>query len=227
PSNAGQDTENTSTPSPVTAPTSIKDPTVLLLADANNGFNNLSRYVIALGGPAPLASRVPICIQPVSPRMLPPPPQPSRNPTHTSPQPGRIACRDRWLRPKIDSWVHGVKQLAAVATRFPHSAYAGLVSCLAAEWQYVCRIVPDIGPLLAPIEQALRDTFLPAVIGPDIAIDDDLRKLLALGVKSGGLAIRDPTTQADALYHSSRDATSYLAGSLLRNEPINTHHHKN
>ena len=139
---------------------------------------------------------------------------------------GSTACRDNWLRPKIDEWVQGVTKLATVATRFPHSAYAGLVSCLAAEWQYVCRIMPNIGPLLAPIKHALRNKFLPAIIGPGIEIDDDLRNLLALGVKSGGLAIRDPTTQADSLYRSSHDKTSYLADSLLRNEPINTHHHR-
>ena len=106
-------------------------------------------------------------------------------------------------------------KLAAIATHFPHSAYAGLVSCLAAEWQYVCRIVPNIRPLLAPIEHALRTKFLPAVIGPGIEIDDELRNLLALGIKSGGLTIRDPTTQAEPLYRSSSEATSYLAESLL------------
>ncbi|KAL7477593.1 hypothetical protein ACHAW6_004462 [Cyclotella cf. meneghiniana] len=131
-----------------------------------------------------------------------------------------------WLRPKIESWVQGVNKLAAIATRFPHSAYVGLVSCLATEWQYACRVIPDIGPLLAPIKHAIRTTFLPAVIGPNIEIDDDLQNLLALGVKSGGLAIRDPTTQAESLYRSSRDATTYLSESLLHNEPINTHHHK-
>ncbi|KAL7478162.1 hypothetical protein ACHAW6_003943 [Cyclotella cf. meneghiniana] len=40
------DTENTSMPSPVAAPMSIEDPTVLLLANADNGFNILSHYVM-------------------------------------------------------------------------------------------------------------------------------------------------------------------------------------
>ncbi|KAL7479439.1 hypothetical protein ACHAW6_005204 [Cyclotella cf. meneghiniana] len=81
----------------------------------------------------------------------------------------------------IDTWVYGVNSLASVATRFPHSAYAGLVSCLMAEWQYICRIVPNIGPLLQPIEDAHHTKFLKAILGSDIAIDYDLHNLLALG----------------------------------------------
>ncbi|KAL7475656.1 LOW QUALITY PROTEIN: hypothetical protein ACHAW6_003456, partial [Cyclotella cf. meneghiniana] len=220
PTNDNQTAENTTMPPMSATPVPPEDPTVLLLTDADNGFNNLSRYAMLREARHrwPSGSRFAYNLYRHECRLL------LRGPPGTPP--ALLLSREGVMQGCIDSWVHGVKQLAAVATRFPHSAYAGLVSCLAAEWQYVCRIVPDIGPLLAPIEQVLRDTFLPAVIGPGIAIDDDLRNLLALGVKSGGLAIRDPTTQADALYQSSRDATSYLAGSLLRNEPINTHHHK-
>ncbi|KAL7475381.1 hypothetical protein ACHAW6_002106, partial [Cyclotella cf. meneghiniana] len=51
------------------------------------------------------------------------------------------ATGDKWLSPMIQKWVTGIKRLAAIATRFPHSAYAGLVSCLSAEWQYICRTI--------------------------------------------------------------------------------------
>ncbi len=335
PTNDGQDAATTPAPPPTEAPMTPEDPTVLLLADADNGFNNLSRYAmlwearhrwpsgsrfaynlyrhecrLLLRGPPgttpalllsregvmqgcvwgmilygigllPLAEHLrqqdPTVLQPwyaddfamegpssrvatlfttlcqkgpsigyfpapakswaICPRASEPsarkifedsslPVKFSRGQRYVGGFIGSTACRDTWLRPKIDSWVHGVSKLAAVATRFPHSAYAGLVSCLAAEWQYACRTVPNIGPLLAPIEHAIRTAFLPAILGPDITIDDDLRDLLALGVKSGGLAIRDPTRQAEALYHSSREATSYLSDSLLRSEPISTHHHR-
>ncbi|KAL7489743.1 hypothetical protein ACHAW6_015415 [Cyclotella cf. meneghiniana] len=49
----------------------------------------------------------------------------------------------------IQKWVIGIEQLVAIATSFPHSAYAGLISCLSAKWQYICRTVPDVGPCLA------------------------------------------------------------------------------
>ncbi|KAL7477155.1 hypothetical protein ACHAW6_002997 [Cyclotella cf. meneghiniana] len=56
--------------------------------------------------------------------------------------------REEWLSPMIQKWFMGVKQLAAVATRLPQSAYTRLVSCLSAEWQYICRTVQSVGPSL-------------------------------------------------------------------------------
>ena len=135
--------------------------------------------------------------------------------------------RDEWLSPMIQRWVMGIEQLAAIASRFPHSAYAGLVSCLSAEWQYICRTVPEVGPSLAPVENALRTKFIPAIIGVDGPIDDDLRTLLGNGVKTGGLAIRDPTLTAASLFSASVEATGMLTGTLIRNEPINVEAHRN
>ena len=139
---------------------------------------------------------------------------------------GSTSKRDRWLAPLVEKWVLGVKRLSAVALRFPHSAYAGLVSCLSAEWHYASRAVPDIGPLLAPIEEALRTHFLPAILGRTDPIDDDLRRLLSLGVKQGGLAIRNPAEGADALFHCSRAATETLVHSLLTNQPLGLDNHR-
>ncbi|KAL7475280.1 hypothetical protein ACHAW6_001201, partial [Cyclotella cf. meneghiniana] len=127
----------------------------------------------------------------------------------------------------IQKWVMGIKRLAAIATRFPHSAYTGLVSCLSAEWQYICRTIPDVGPSLVPVEQALRTKFLPAITGFTDPINDELRTLLGSGVKTGALTIRDPTGTTASLYSTSVDATDMLAGTLIRNEPINIKAHRN
>ncbi|KAL7474397.1 hypothetical protein ACHAW6_001467 [Cyclotella cf. meneghiniana] len=112
----------------------------------------------------------------------------------------------------IQKWVTEIKQLAAITTRFPHSAYAGLILCLSAEWQYICQKVPDC---------------LPAVLGIDGPINDELRTLLGNGVKTGGLAIRDPTIAAASLYITSVEATEMLTGTLIQNEPINVKAHQN
>ena len=140
---------------------------------------------------------------------------------------GLRATQDEWLSPLVQKWVMGIERLAAVATRFPHAAYAGLVSCLSAEWQYICRTVPDVGPSLAPVEQALCTKFLLAITGFTDPINDELRTLLGNGVKTGGLAIRDPTVMAASLYSTSVDATDMLAGTLTRNELINIDAHRN
>ncbi|KAL7475669.1 hypothetical protein ACHAW6_001578 [Cyclotella cf. meneghiniana] len=115
----------------------------------------------------------------------------------------------------IQKWVTGVEQLAAVASRFPHSAYAGFVLCLSVKWQYICRTVPDVGPSLVSVENALCTKFLPAVLGINGPIDDKLRTLLGNGVKTGGMAIRDPTLTSASLYSTSVEATEMLTGTLI------------
>ncbi|KAL7474735.1 hypothetical protein ACHAW6_000694 [Cyclotella cf. meneghiniana] len=140
---------------------------------------------------------------------------------------GSRTTRDEWLSPMIQKWVTGIKRLAAIATRFPHSSYTSLVSCLSAEWQYICRMVPDVGPRLMPVEQALRTKFLPEITGFTDPINDELRTLLGNRVKTGGLTIRDPTVTAASLYSTSVKATDMLAGTLIRNEPININAHRN
>ncbi|KAL7474844.1 hypothetical protein ACHAW6_000795 [Cyclotella cf. meneghiniana] len=127
----------------------------------------------------------------------------------------------------IQKWVTGIERLATVATRFPHSAYAGLVLCLSAEWQYICQTIQDVGPSLAPVENALCKKFLPAVLGIDGTIDDELRTCLGNEVKTKGLAIRDPTLTAAFLYSTSVEATDMLAGTFIQTAPINVKAHQN
>ncbi|KAL7474215.1 hypothetical protein ACHAW6_000202 [Cyclotella cf. meneghiniana] len=136
------------------------------------------------------------------------------------------AKHNRWLTPLVEKWVHGIEHLSAVALRFHHSTYARLVSCLSAEWQYVCCTVLDVGPLLAPIEEALWTHFLPAILGRADPIDDDLCHLLSLGVKQGGLAICNPVEGADALFRCSRAAMETLVHSLLTNQPLGLDNHR-
>jgi hypothetical protein len=55
---------------------------------------------------------------------------------------GLEAMLERWMDPKVKKWVAGIEILARIASRFPQTAYAGLVSSLQAKWQYLCCVVP-------------------------------------------------------------------------------------
>ena len=90
-----------------------------------------------------------------------------------------------------------------MARKYPQSAYVGLTQCLQAEWQYVCRVDPGVGPLLQPVEDALVSSFLPALFDfkQNQKITDSFRELLGNAVKQGGLvAIRNPTVGASRLH---------------------------
>ena len=95
---------------------------------------------------------------------------------------GTTAARDQWLAPQIQQWVRGVETLAKVARRFPQTAYAGLTRSLQQEWQYLQRVTPAVADAFGPVEAALADSFLPALLGEDRAGIVKLRELLALPV---------------------------------------------
>jgi hypothetical protein len=82
-----------------------------------------------------------------------------------------------------------------------------------------------VGKHLAPIEKALREKFLPALLGVDTPISDDFRLLLAQGVRHGGLAIRTPVETAPRLHQASTEASSLLVASLLNNTALDNEAH--
>ena len=68
------------------------------------------------------------------------------------------------MRPKVEAWSQGVRNIAKIFQRYPQSAYAGLGMSLQLEWQYLQITVPGFGSLMGPIYDALREAFFPALL---------------------------------------------------------------
>jgi hypothetical protein len=131
-----------------------------------------------------------------------------------------------WIDPQIEKWVAGVHELSKVARRYPQTAYAGLSKSLQAEWQYLQRVTPNIDQAFAPLEMVIAETFLPALLDSTVAEVAQLRSLIALPVRFGGLGIPDPTTTGAACFSASTDATSLLTDSLIHNTPFCAQEHR-
>ena len=67
---------------------------------------------------------------------------------------------------------------------------------------YFLRSIEGIGPLLHPLEDSIRQQFLPALTGRDISDTD--RKLLALPAHYGGLGLINPTAMSEKHAFSMR-----------------------
>ena len=126
---------------------------------------------------------------------------------------GTRAELEAYVREKIVDWVDNVKVLSRAAKRYPQSAYCVFTKSLQAEWIYIQRILPGIGHLFAPLEEAIADVFIPALLGT-VTIDPSDRSLyrdiFALPVRKCGLAIMDPTKTADAAFKASTVMTGYM-----------------
>jgi hypothetical protein len=128
---------------------------------------------------------------------------------------GTEEALNQWLELKIQQWVLGVKSLAQVTRRYPQTAYAGLAMSLQQEWQYLQRVVTGCGTAFQPIEDALWDVFIPALLQGVPA--ETQRKLTSLAVRHAGLGIPDPTSTAVANYDTLCQAPDPL--SLSWQEP--------
>jgi hypothetical protein len=137
---------------------------------------------------------------------------------------GSADARKAWLDPQVADWAAGVRTLAGIATRFPQTAFAGLTKSLASEWQYLQRVSGGgDGEAFAPIETALREAFIPALLGetPTAAeTETALRTLIGLSTKSAGMGLPDPAGSAKANSDASADSTSALVTALLAGEEL-------
>ena len=91
-------------------------------------------------------------------------------------------------------------------------------------WNYVCRTTPDIGELLKPLENTIKETFLPAIIGKSF-IDDTFRKIISLPAKLGGMSIPDVTEVSDREYTNSIRVTDQLTNAIVQQGNVLTLDH--
>ena len=136
-----------------------------------------------------------------------------------------IEC-DAWITEKINDWIKKVNTLAEVAKRFPQSAYSGFCRSLQMEWQYIQRVVPGIAPLFQPLEKAIQDQFLPALLGENDPITGELRKILSLSTKSAGIGIWDPVETCNHNFTTSLEVTELISDSLIQNTDMNVGEHQ-
>ena len=77
----------------------------------------------------------------------------------------------------------------------------------------------DSGTYFEPVERALRQEFIPALLGlPKEDILGRFRELLSQSVKKGGLGIRNPVDSADHVHTTSTDAATHLVCTMLDRE---------
>ena len=72
----------------------------------------------------------------------------------------------------------------------------------------------------APVEKALAEDFLPALLSDTVKTTSTLHDLLAFPVRFSGLGIPDPRTEATTHFDMSRGATADLIASLQNSEPL-------
>ena len=94
-------------------------------------------------------------------------------------------------------YLSGSWKLSGSQTSQEHNhAFAAFSHGICHRWTYLTRVLPVSEELLQPLEKVIRMTFLPALTGQS-AFNDEIRRLLALPPRHGGLGITNPVTEAN------------------------------
>ena len=131
---------------------------------------------------------------------------------------GSRQFKESYLQEKIDEWVEGVERLAKIAAIEPQVAFSAFIQRMQSRWTFVTRTVANISELMQPLEDAIRQKFLPSLLGREV--NDLERELFTLPARHGGLGIVNPCTQSDQHFSNSEELTLPLVAMILAQERI-------
>lgn len=78
---------------------------------------------------------------------------------------GTQAFVESYVKQKVSEWAGAVERLSSIAQTQPHAVYAAFTHGLMSKWTYLTRAIPNIGDLLSPLEDRIRQKFLPSLMG--------------------------------------------------------------
>ena len=121
---------------------------------------------------------------------------------------GSQGFKHEYVHDKVAEWVKQLQKLTTFAHTEPHAAYTAFIYGFVHKWKYLQRTLPDIGVLFEPLEQCIRNEFIPAIIGKHVS--DNERAILSLPTRHGGMNIPNPVDSAPKEYSWSVKMTKRL-----------------
>ena len=106
------------------------------------------------------------------------------------------------VQDKVTNWTKELDNLATIALIQPHAAHAAFTHGLSSKWSYLTCTIHGISTLLQPLETVKISKLIPALTGQP-PLNDELRNLLALPARLGGIALTNPTSHADVEFSAS------------------------
>ena len=125
-------------------------------------------------------------------------------------------ARESYVKKKVEKWVKDLEELSEIALDEPQTALSGFTKALCHRWTFVMRTIQDTKELFIPLENCIREKFIPSIIGR--CVSDLHRRMFALPVRFGGLGIVNPVDMAEREYQTSVKITEELVGLIYRQE---------
>ena len=81
---------------------------------------------------------------------------------------GTIEFQRDYVRKKVDAWIESVRTLSEIAETEPHAAYSAYTHCLQSNWTFLCRTMPGKAEWFQPLEDTIRQVFIPKLLKRDV-----------------------------------------------------------
>ena len=120
-----------------------------------------------------------------------------------------------YVKDKVARWSADMDTLATIALTQPHAAHAVFTHGLSGKWCFLTRTIQGVGNLLQPLETTIRSKLIPALTGQPPP-SDNIRDLLALPARLGGMALTNPTSAADEEFSASNRISGPLKNAILQ-----------
>ena len=129
---------------------------------------------------------------------------------------GTSEMKEVYVNKKVSKWVDDVKQLSKIAKEEPQIAHTAFTKALCMRWCFIQRTISNVSHLFQPLEEAIREELIPALIGRKVS--DVERRIFALPVRFGGLGILNPVMTADIEFANSIAITENLKNLIYNQE---------
>ena len=70
---------------------------------------------------------------------------------------------EKYVAEKIKNWANDVSELSEIAKEEPQLAFSAFNVGISQRWKFVQRTIKNIAHLFEPLEQVIRDKFIPAI----------------------------------------------------------------
>ena len=129
---------------------------------------------------------------------------------------GSDEFKKSYVENKVSKWIDDLKELSKIAAEEPQVALSAYTKGICQRWSFIQRTIDGISPLFAPLEDCIRETFIPALIGRHISEVE--RKFFSLPVRLGGLGIANPVEVCEREFNASKTITEDLTDLIYKQE---------
>ena len=104
----------------------------------------------------------------------------------------------QYIKNKVKGWVKDFQLLSNYTQDDPQAAYSTFTTGLCSRWTHFQRTVLDMCELFEPLENAIKDQLIPALIGQGVS--DAEGQILALPLRHGVQGLINPQEPAKTEY---------------------------